>query len=70
MSEGDRQGSAPSDSEDLMGDTAASEPLTEKKRVQPSEAASREENGAVVPRQPKPTSDGASDVNGAALLPR
>ena len=70
MSDDDRQGSTPSDGEDLMGDTAASEPLTDRKSVQPGEAASREENGAIVPRQPKPSSGEATDVNGAALLPR
>ena len=37
----DRQGDAPSDREDLVGDTAASEPLTTKPRVQPSEADER-----------------------------
>ena len=37
----DRQGDAPSDTEGLVGETAASEPLTTKTRVQPSEADER-----------------------------
>lgn len=37
----ERQGDAPSDTEELVGDTAASEPLTTKKGVQPSEADER-----------------------------
>jgi hypothetical protein len=38
----DRQGDLPSDKEGLVGDTAASEPLTSKPRVQPSEAEERD----------------------------
>jgi len=38
----ERQGDAPSDTEGLVGDTAASDPLTTKKRVQPSEADERD----------------------------
>lgn len=37
----DHQGDEPSDREELMGDTATSEPLTKDKRVQPSEAEER-----------------------------
>ena len=37
----ERQGDAPSDTEGLVGETAASEPLTTKQRVQPSEADER-----------------------------
>jgi len=37
----EHQGDAPSDSEGLVGDTAASDPLTTTKRVQPSEADER-----------------------------
>ena len=39
----DRQGERPSDTEWLAGETAASEPLTDDERVQPSESESREE---------------------------
>ena len=70
MSDDDRQGSAPSDGEGLMGDTAASQPLTEKKGVQPGESASREENATVQARPAKPANGDASEVNGASLLPR
>lgn len=45
----ERQGSGPSDDDELMGDTAASRPLTDKHGVQPGDAASREENGTLVP---------------------
>jgi len=38
----DKQGEAPSDTESLVGDTAASDKLTDRKRVQPSETESRE----------------------------
>lgn len=38
----ERQGTRPSDTEALAGDTAASRPLTDAPRVQPSEIASRE----------------------------
>ena len=38
----ERQGDAPSDTEGLVGETAASEPLTTKPRVQPSEAEERD----------------------------
>ena len=37
----DRQGDSPSDTEELMGDTAASDKLTDRKRVQPGDAESR-----------------------------
>ena len=39
----DRQGDVPSDTEELMGDTAASDKLTDRKRVQPAETESRTE---------------------------
>ena len=39
----DRQGDVPSDTEELMGDTAASDKLTDRKRVQPGDAESRTE---------------------------
>lgn len=70
MSDDDRQGSTPSDGEELMGDTAASQPLTEKKGVQPGESASREQNATVQPRQPQPAQEDENQVNGAALLQR
>ena len=37
----EHQGDMPSDNEGLVGDTAASDPLTTTKRVQPSEADER-----------------------------
>lgn len=40
----DKQGDAPSDTERLVGDTAASEPLTDQDRVQPGDAESRKEH--------------------------
>ncbi len=40
-------GEQPSDTERLVGDTAASEPLTTGKRVQPSERESRDAANAV-----------------------
>ena len=39
----ERQGDVPSDTEELMGDTAASDKLTDRKRVQPAETESRTE---------------------------
>jgi hypothetical protein len=36
-----KQGDVPSDTEELMGDTAASERLTDRQRVQPGDAESR-----------------------------
>ena len=36
-----RSGRAPSDTESLVGETAASEPLTTRNRAQPDESASR-----------------------------
>lgn len=44
MSERDveRAGDGPSDSEALVGDTAASDPRSDRQAVQPSEASSRE----------------------------
>ena len=44
MSERDveRAGEAPSDTEALVGDTATSDPRTDRQRVAPSEATSRE----------------------------
>ena len=53
MSDDERQGSSPSDAEELIGDTAASDPLTERKGVQPAETSSREESSALpVNREP------------------
>jgi hypothetical protein len=45
------QGSRPSDTEQLVGDTAASRPLTDAQRVQPAEAASREGPGREGPAE-------------------
>ena len=42
----DRQGDVPSDTEHLAGETAASEPLTDRPRVQPGEAESRKASGS------------------------
>ncbi len=39
----EKQGDIPSDTEELMGDTAASDKLTDHKRVQPPETESRGE---------------------------
>ncbi len=39
----DRQGDAPSDTEELVGGTASSEKLTDRKRVQPSDADALED---------------------------
>ena len=44
--EGEHQGDVPSDTEALAGDTAASDKLTDRKRVQPGEAASRTDSGS------------------------
>jgi hypothetical protein len=38
-----KQGDQPSDTEALVGDTAASEKLTDRERVQPGDAESRED---------------------------
>ena len=40
------QGRRPSDTERLVGDTPASEPLTAAPRVQPAETSSREDSAA------------------------
>jgi hypothetical protein len=58
MSDEERQGSSPSDAEELIGDTAASDRLTERKGVQPAETSSREESGALpVNREPSRNPD-------------
>ena len=63
MSDDERQGSSPSDAEELIGDTAASDPLTERKGVQPAEAASREESGALpVNREPSRSAPNAKPI--------
>ena len=41
-----KQGDLPSDIERLEGDTAASDPLTDRPRVQPGEAESRKASGS------------------------
>ena len=46
------QGRRPSDTERLVGETAASEPLTSAPRVQPSERSSREGAAAGRPLPP------------------
>ena len=63
----DQQGSGPSDDDELVGDTASSKPLTDKHGVQPGDAASREENGTLVPRGTRPPSAGG---NGEAATSR
>ncbi len=57
------QGRRPSDTEELIGETAASRPLTESERVQPAEAASRDRGGAGRGGQ----TDGGSDDAEAEL---
>lgn len=54
------EGRRPSDTEALVGDTAASERLTDKERVQPPEAAERQADGA---------GDDRARTAGAAQLP-
>lgn len=68
----EKQGDAPSDTEPLVGDTAASDRLTDRKRVQPSEAEAREH--AVEKGNPPTTTTGkvtspafGSAVSGGAL---
>ena len=52
------QGRRPSDTEELVGDTAASEPLTDAGHVvQPSEAASRDQGASSRAGQPADRSD-------------
>ena len=66
----DRQGDAPSDTEGLVGETAASEPLTTKPRVQPSEAEERDnqDRGAQHTNSGKVSSPSfGSAVSGGAL---
>ena len=66
----DRQGDEPSDTEGLVGDTAASEPLTTKPRVQPSEADERnnQDRGAQHTNSGKISSPSfGSSVSGGAL---
>jgi len=47
----DKQGDAPSDTEALVGDTAASDKLTDRTRVQPSEVDAREHDDKDSKRQ-------------------
>ena len=66
----DRQGDAPSDTEGLVGETAASEPLTTTPRVQPSEADERDnqDRGAQHTNSGKVSSPSfGSAVSGGAL---
>ena len=53
------QGRRPSDTEQLVGDTAASRPLTGDQRVQPPETASREAAGRDVGGREPPLDDDA-----------
>ena len=64
MSERDveRAGGAPSDTEALVGDTAASEPLTERERVAPPEEASRERAAATPDSAVSPRGDARDGV--------
>ena len=61
----DRQGDAPSDTEELMGDTAASDKLTDRTRVQPGEAESR--NDAAANPQHTTTKKVSSPAFGSAV---
>ena len=67
----EHSGDVPSDTEGLAGDTAASDPLTTTKRVQPSEAEERnnqEHHGAQNTTSGKVTSPSfGSAVSGGAL---
>ena len=66
----ERQGEVPSDTEGLVGETAASEPLTTKPRVQPSEAEERnnQDRGAQHTSSGKVSSPSfGSAVSGGAL---
>ena len=65
-----KQGDAPSDTEELMGDTAASDKLTTRARVQPAEAESRTDQAGNPPHTSgKKVSSPAfgSAVSGGAL---
>ena len=58
----EHQGDAPSDTEGLAGDTAASDPLTTTKRVQPSEAEERNNQD----RQGNPKQSGGNKASSKA----
>jgi hypothetical protein len=64
MSERDveRAGDAPSDTEALVGDTAASDPPTDRQRVSPTEAASRDSLATTPDSAVSPRGDGREGV--------